>query len=61
MPYTSKPKDWVRWRIKSLYTTSTIASPPLTSNDKRKDDEMVYVPHSPYYSPVHPLEFYEDE
>ena len=52
--YTPKPKDWGSWRIKSPYATSTIASPPLASNDQRKDDEMVYVPHSPYYSPVHP-------
>ena len=57
VPYTPKPKDWGSWRIKSPYVTSTIASPPLTSNDQRKDDEMVYVPHSPYYSPVHPPEF----
>ena len=57
VPYTPKLKDWGGWKIKSLYATSTIASPPLASNDQRKDDEMVYVPHSPYYSPVHPPEF----
>ena len=61
VPYTPKPKAWGSWRIKSLNATSTISSPPLTSNDQRKDDEMVYVPHSPYYSPVHPTEFFEDE
>ena len=61
VPYTPKLKDWGSWRIKSPHATSTIDSPPLTSNDQRKDDEMVYVPHSPYYSPVHPPEFYEDE
>ena len=61
VPYTPKPKDWGSWRIKSPYATSTIASPPLAPNDQRKDDEMVYVPHSPYYSPVHPPEFYEDD
>ena len=47
VPYTPKPKDWGSWRIKSPYATSTITSPPLASNDQRKDDEMVYVPHSP--------------
>ena len=52
---------WGSWRIKLLYATSTITRPPLASNGQRKDDEMVYVPHSPYYSPVHPPEFYEDE
>ena len=61
VPYTPKLKDWGSWRIKSPYATSTIASPPLASNDQRKDDEMVYVPHCPYSSPVHPPEFYEDE
>ena len=59
--YKPKPTDYGSWRIKSLYATSTITSPPLASNDQRKDDEMVYVPHSPYYSPVHPPEFYKDE
>ena len=61
IPHKPKPTDWGSWRIKSPYATSTIASPPLASNDQRKDDEMVYVPHSPYYSPVHPPEFYEDK
>ena len=62
IPYKPKPIDWGSWRIKSPYTTSTIASPPLThTNEQRKDDEMVYVPYSPYYSPVHPPEFYKDE
>ena len=61
VPYTPKPKDWGSWRIKLPYATSIIANPPLASNDQRKDDEMVYVPHSSYYSPVHPPEFYEDE
>ena len=60
-PYTPKPKDWGSWRIKSAYATSTTASSPLALNDQRKDEEMVYVPHSPYYSPVDPPEFYEDE
>ena len=40
IPYKPKPTDWGSWRIKSPYTTSSIASPPLTSNDQRKDDEI---------------------
>ena len=60
--YKPKPTNWGSWRIKSPYATSSIASLPLThTNEQRKDDEMVYVPHSPYYSLVHPPEFYEDE
>ena len=62
VPYTPKPTDWGSWRIKSPYTTSSIASPPMVhAKEQRKDDEMVYVPHSPYYSPVHSPHFYEDE
>ena len=61
IPYKPKPTEWGSWKIKSLYATSTIASPSLAPIDQSKDDEMVYVPHSPYYSPVHPPEFYEDE
>ena len=46
--------------------TSTIASPPLdiiqnqTQNQDQNNEEMSYIPHSPYYAPVHPPEFYED-
>ena len=63
VPYTPKPTDWGSWRIRSPYATSTIASPPMAqSSEQRKEEgEMVYEPHSPYYSPVHPPEFYEDE
>ena len=58
VPYKLKPKDWGSWKVKSPYVTSTIASPPLNSNDQNQNnEEMVYVPHSPYYSP----EFYGDE
>ena len=35
--YTPKPKDWGSWLIRSPYTTSTIASPPMVrSNEQRK-------------------------
>ena len=62
VPYKPKPKDWGSWRVKSPYATSAIASPPLNSNDQNQNnEEMVYVPHSPYYSLVHPPEFYGDE
>ena len=63
VPYTSKKMDSGSWQIKSPYATSSIASPPMVhSKEQRKEEEeMVYEPHSPYYSPVHPPEFYEDE
>ena len=62
--YTPKSKDWGRWHIRSPYTTSTIASPPMVrSKQQRKEEEgeMVYKLHSPYYYPIYPPEFYEDE
>ena len=61
MSYKPKPTEWESWKIKSPYTTSTIASPSLVPNEQNKNKEKVYVPHSPYYSPVHPPEFYGDE
>ena len=45
--------------------TSMIVSPLLdpnqTQNQSQNKEEMSYVPHSPYYAPAHPPEFYEDE
>ena len=65
VPYKPKSKDWGSWKIKSPYATSTIASPSLDINNQNQSqdqnsEEMSYVPHSPYYAPVHPPEFYED-
>ena len=60
VPYKPKPKDWGSWKVKSPYATSIIASPPVNNQDQN-NEEMVCVPHSPYYSPVHPLMFYDDE
>ena len=60
VPYKPKPKDWGSWKVKSPYATSTIASPSV-NNQNQTNEEMVYVPHSPYYSPVHPPMFYGDE
>ena len=70
VPYKPKPKDWGSWKIKSPYTTNTVASPILddnsqtqTFNQNNENDEgkLTYVPHSPYYEPVHSLQFYGDE
>ena len=60
VPYKPKPKDWGSWKVKSPYATSMIASPPV-NDQSQNNEEMVYVPHSPYYSPVHPPTFYDDE
>ena len=63
VPYTLKLMDWGSWQIKSPYTISSIASPHMVhSREQRKEEEeMVYQLHSPYYSPIHPPEFDEDE
>ena len=62
VPYTPKPTDWGSWRIKSPYATSSIASPPIIPlKGQGKEEDIVYEPHTPYYSPVHPPEFYEDD
>ena len=60
VPYKPKPKDWGSWKVKSPYATSIIASPSV-NNQNQDNEEMVYVLHSPYYSPVHLPTFYEDE
>ena len=64
MTYMPKPKDWGSWQIRSPYTTSTVASPPAIQTSRQEKDEegeLVYEPQGPYYSPVHPPKFYEDE
>ena len=74
VPYTPRPNDWGSWRIRSPYATSTVASPHAVhkqlnkgqkeeelGREEEEEAELVYEPHSPYYSPVHPPEFYDDE
>ena len=64
VPYMPKPKDWGSWCIRSPYAASTIASPPMVRSKEQREEEegeMVYKLHRPYYSPVHPPKFYEDE
>ena len=63
--YKPKPKDLGSWKIKSPYVTSIVDNPPLdpnqNQNQSQDNEEISYVPHSPYYAPAHPPEFYEDE
>ena len=68
VPYKPRPKDWGTWKRKSPYATSTIASPPLDVNNQiqalnpnQTNEKLSYVPHSPYYEPVLPPAFYEDD
>ena len=59
VPYTPKPKDWGNWRIKTAHATSNNTSPHMVhlKEQRKEEEDMVYEPHSPYYSPVHPPEF----
>ena len=67
VPYKPKLKDWGSWKIKSPYVTSTVASPILDSSNQTQtsnqnnEDKLTYIPHSPYYEPVHSPQFYGDE
>ena len=65
VPYKPKPSNWGSWQIKSPYATSTVASPTFDDKgqvqEKEQTDKLTYVPHSPYYEPVHSPQFYRDE
>ena len=63
VPYKPKPKDWGTQKIKSPYTTSTVASPipDESGHVQNSKGKLTYVPHSPYYEPVHSPQFYGDE
>ena len=66
VPFTSKPHEWGSWKIKSHHTSSIANTPNATQKEEElgreeEEGELAYEPHSPYYSPVHPPEFYEVE
>ena len=68
VPYTPKPNEWGSWQVKrSQLTSGTNVSPNSAYSKQEQDQEQeedirwVYQPQSPYYSPVHPPEFYNDE
>ena len=65
VPYKPKPSNWGSWQIKSPYATSTVASPNFNENgqvqEKEQTDKLTYIPHSPYYEPVHSPQFCRDE
>ena len=70
VPYTPKPKEWGSWQVKKSQLTSSTVATPNSVDTKEKEPEQeqeeedlgqVYQPQSPYYSLVHPLEFYDDE
>ena len=63
---TPKPLEWGSWHIKSNYTSITAKTLNMAQKEEElgreeEEGELAYEPHSSYYSPVHPPEFYEDE
>ena len=62
--YKPKLSNWGSWRVKSAYATSIVASPNFDNNDQiqenNEEDKLTYIPHSPYYEPMHSLQFYEN-
>ena len=66
VPFMPKPHEWGSWQIKSHYTSGTVNIPHTTqkeeeSGKEEEEGELAYETCSPYYSPVHLPEFYEDE
>ena len=74
VPYTPRPKEWGSWQVRSPYASSTVVNPHTVHEQEldqeqkeeelgreEEEGELAYKPHSPYYSPVQPPEFYEDE
>ena len=70
VPYIPKPKEWGSWQVKkSQLTSSTVATPNSVDTEETEPEQeqeeedlgQVYQSQSPYYSPVHPLESYDDE
>ena len=74
VPYTPRPKEWGSWWVRSPYASSIVVNPHTVhkqeldqeqkeeeSGREEEEGELTYEPHIPYYSPVHPPEFYEDE
>ena len=64
VPYTPRPKEWGSWQIRSPYASSTVINPHAVHKQEldqeqkeeelgREEGELVYEPHSPYYSSVH--------
>ena len=74
MPYTPRSKEWGSWWVRSPYASSTVVNLHAVheqelyqeqkeegSGREGEEGELAYEPHSPYYSPDHLPEFYEDE
>ena len=68
--YTPKPNEWGSWWVKNSQCTSGTAARSNSVYDEEQEPKQeqqeeeigqVYQPRSPYYSPVHPPEFYDEE
>ena len=67
--FTPKPNERGSWQAKKSQLASSTAvtsnsvheEQELDQEQQEEETELAYQPHSPYYLPEHPLEFYEDE
>ena len=61
--YTPKPNEWGSWWVKDSQFTSSSAANSISKEQQEQEEKVgqEYQPQSPYYSPEHLLEFYEDE
>ena len=63
VPYTPKLNEWGSWQVKDSQFMSSSAANSISNEQQEQEEEVgqEYQLQSPYYSPEHPLEFYEDE
>ena len=61
--YTPKPNEWGSWQVRDSQFTSSSAANSISNEQQEQEEELgqEYQPQSPYFSPEHPPEFYEDE
>ena len=67
MPYISKPDGWRRWHVKNPQPMSSSSIDLLPkdegkfASEEAQEENKIYDPGNPIYSPRHQPEFYEDE
>ena len=64
VPHTPKPNEWGNLQVKDSQFASSSAANSISNEQQKQEEEevgQVYQPQSLYYSPEHPLEFFEDE
>ena len=52
---------YIRNRLETGYNNMDVNNQSQDLNQNQTNEKLSYVPHSPYYEPVHPPQFYKDE